>query len=182
MLQPWPPTHQLLCAQRHDSSPICLCRTSAQGSASTCRPFCPPTICLSSPSNARPASSLIRTVVHFVPGPLGRGRHSWCHQRDHVTSSCCGLVLPQLLPVMGSILRAFTGQHSCPFDETNSEARPDLFSDGFGSCTSKSISNIPPRQTKLITSPSLAMFSPSSFSREMHVVSSGQQGTHCEQR
>ena len=54
-----------------------------------------------------------------------------------------------------SILSAFTGRHSCPFNGTYSKALPDPFPDKFGCCTSTSISNFPPRRMKLITSPVL---------------------------
>ena len=128
-----------------NAQPAATCATPSSSSSRR--------VCLSSPSYARPAPSLLRTVVHFVSGPPDRGRPSWWHQWDHATSSCCGLVLPQLLSIQGSSLSAFTGRNSCTFDGTYSEARPDPFPDG--GCASTSISNCPPRRTKLITSPVL---------------------------
>ena len=93
-------------------------------------------------------------MIDFVSGSLCRGRHSWRQQRNYTTSSGCGLMLSQL-PFGESILSAFTGRHSCPFNGTYSKARPDPFPDRFGGCTSTSISNFPPRRMKLITSPVL---------------------------
>ena len=163
MLPPWPPTHQLPSAPLsllvHPSTchhPVilgllaheCVVRSNVRN-AVLLRFATKVCICLSSPSYARPAPSLIRTVVHFVSGSLGCGRHSWCHQWGHATSSCCSL------GCRSCILSALTERHSCPFDGTYNEARPDPFPDGFGCCTSTSISNFPLGRTKLITSPVL---------------------------
>ena len=97
------------------------------------------------------------TKLDTDSGPLrvwpSRPRSAFLVASNHATSSCCGLVLPQLLSIQGSSLSAFTGRNSCTFDGTYSEARPDPFPDA--GCASTSFSNCPPRRTKLITSPVL---------------------------